>query len=348
MKHEEIKTIADIARLAGVSPATVSRVINNSGYVGKETRKKVEQIVKISGFRPNMAAKALATSKTNLVGLIVPNLDNPVYLDILKGVNNACMQQNYSVVLGQGGMEPDEIKASMLHLASLQVDGLILALSDYQYDEIQEYIVPVIRNNIPIVKTGKAIREARIDGVLTDPFETGKLAGQHLARQGHERVVILGECDTHHYFLHERVHGFKSAFLEHGIGMGNINEVPAELTQAGGYLAALDIFKQAQRPTAIFTLNDIMAVGVMAAADESAVTIPGDIAVMGIDGISLGSIIKPRLTTVALPTFEMGQQLFELLHARIEDDYKGDAREINYHGRLVIRDSTLSYTITSS
>lgn len=283
------------------------------------------------------------TSRTHLIGLIIPDFDNPVYLEILKGVDNACMQKNYSVVLGQCGNKPGIINSSILHLASLRVDGLIIALSDYPDVNVKKYIFPFIRHNIPIVTTGKAMKELKIDGVLTDPFETGKLAGEHLARQGHENIAIIGKIDHRYYFLNKRIQGFKTAFLEYGVAKDNIRCISSELTQAGGYLAALEVLQHKDRPSAIFALNDIIAIGVMMAANELGLKVPDEIAVTGVDGISLGAMIRPRLTTVALPTFEMGQKLFDLLHSRISKEYDGETREFTYHSRLVIRESTLKY-----
>ena len=341
MNNNGPETIADIAEMAGVSPTTVSRVINNSGYVGKKTREKVENIIKATGFIPNMAAKTLVTSKTNMIGLILPTFNNPVYLEILKGVNEAAIENGYSVVIGQRGEEKKALEDSIMHLASLNVDGIISTIPEHLFIEPEKYLLPFIRKNFPLVQLGKGNSELGIDGVSTNPYESGFQVGRHLASQGHERVAIMGFEENP--FTRERVHGLESAYIESGIGIKYLKHFDADMTKNGGYRAACWVFEDPDKPTAIFTLNDIMAIGVYMAAEDKGVSIPSDISIIGIDGIDLGLLVRPRLSTYTLPLYELGRELFTLLHSRMDGTYEGDVRSVEFHGRLTVRESTLSY-----
>jgi DNA-binding LacI/PurR family transcriptional regulator len=339
MKKGGIRTITDLAKIAGVSAATVSRVLNNSGYVGKKTRQKVQNVIKAHNFLPNLAARSLATSKTYLIGLIIPNFDNPVYLEVLKGVNFAAIERGYSVVLSQCGEEPESIRESMLHLAALKVDGIIATHPEVHDIDLTQYLTTFIAERVPIARLGDADQKWKVDGVAADSFESGRLAADHLARLGHDRIGVLGVAVNSH--VKRRVEGIKAALLENGRSPKNIIQYDADFTQSGGYRAALSALKQPDRPNAYLALNDVMAIGALMAAEDFGLHVPKDAAIVGIDGIHLGLLVRPRLSTVVLPTFEMGKKLFELIHSRLTGEYSGEAREIVFHSRLVARESSM-------
>jgi len=332
--------MADVARAAGVSPATVSRVINRSGYVKARTRAQVENVLRASGFVPSLAARALGGGRTQLVGLIVPDVDNPVYLDILKGVNEACRERHYNVVLGQYGEDESIIRESVLHLASLNVDGIILSIPEFHRVDPRLYILPFVSHRIPIVQTGYAVPEFRIDAVGENAEQTGRLAGEHLARSGYERIAVVGS--TENPFTRGRMEGFRSAFREFGVPAESIQLFDAELTVAGGHAAGIALLAREPLPDAVFALNDVTAIGVLMAARELGIDVPGRLGVIGVDGIQLGTLVQPRLSTVALPTLEIGRKLFELLYDRVSGVYDGEARGLHVDGRLCARQSTVS------
>ena len=339
MKTSEPETIADIAQMAGVSPTTVSRVINNSGYVAKTTREKVENILKATGFVRNMAATTLVTSRTHMVGLILPTFNNPVYLDILKGVNEAAIENGYGVVIGQRGEEAKALNESITHLASLNVDGIISTFPEYHALKPEEYLLPFIKKNFPLVQLGTGRKDLEIDSVFTDAFGAGFQVGRHLASLGHERVAIIGHQENP--FSQDRVRGLKSAYVESGIGPKFLKLFDADMTKSGGYDAACEVFADQNKHTAIFALNDVMAIGALLAAEDRDIRIPEEISVIGIDGIDAGLLVRPRLSTFILPTYDMGHELFQLLFSRMSGSYQGDARNVEFHGRLAVRESTL-------
>lgn len=339
MNKTQPETIADIAVMAGVSATTVSRVINNSGYVGKKTRENIEEILRATGFIPNMAAKTLVTSSTKMVGLLLPTFNNPIYLELLKGVNEAAAAHGYSVVIGQRVDEKKSFKESLMRLASLNVDGIISTIPDYHAIPHEEYLLPFFRKTFPLAQLGIGVKEFDIDGVSIASYESGYQIGRHLASLGHEKLAIIGHRGLP--FILERIKGLKSAYIESGLGIKGIRFFDAVMSKSGGYEVASRIFEEKVDISAIFAVNDIMAIGVYLAAEENEKIIPDDVAIIGVGGIDTGLIVRPRLSTFILPTYDMGRELFSLLYSRMAGSYRGESRTIEFHGRLAVRESTL-------
>ncbi len=332
-------TIDDIARMAEVSAATVSRALNNSGYVAEKTRRRIMDAVKATGFTPNAAARTLVTQNTKLIGLLFPTLENPIYTEILKGVNEAAMKAGYSVVLGLVGEDEDFSDAAMLRFAALQVDGVIATNPEFHRSRNVEQLTPFIQKKTPITHLGEPDEDHQIDGIEVDDFEGGYAVGAHLARLGHENIAIIGQ-DVNSYVA-KRHQGFRAAYRDAGLSLASIGVEDADFTRSGGYEAALRIAKKLPAATAVFAMNDIMALGAIEAFEEIGMSVPGDVAVCGFDGIHLGLMVRPRLTTFVIPSWEIGQALAELLIDRIERRYAGPVKRIIVSGRLAIRESTL-------
>lgn len=332
-------TVKDIALIAGVSVSTVSRYLNNSGYVGKQAATKIEHVIKATGFVVNSAARSLVLNKTNLLGVIMPTFENPIYFELLKGLNEQAEQHGYSVVIGQRGETKDKLKESMMHLASLKVDGIVMTTPENLIINEEEYLSPFIKKHIPVVQLGKQNEKMGTDGVSENSIDSGKQIGTHLARMGHKRVSIIGNQEN--YFVKERVRGFKIAYLEHGLPVDGIQIYPADFTRSGGYLIAKELLSDKRNaPSAIFALNDVMAIGALMAAEELCYEIPNQLAIIGIDGIDLCNVVRPRLSTLVLPIREIGTELFSLLYTRMTGDYTGSSRHKIFSGRLSIQEST--------
>jgi len=332
-------TIQDVARLAGVSAATVSRVLNGSGYVGEKTRHKVRDVIEATGYVPNAAARTLVTQRTKLIGLVFPTLENPVYTEILKGANDAAMDAGYSVVLGIVGEDEGASHAALLRFAALQVEGIIASNPEYHRRKNVEHLTPFMQRNAPIVHLGEPDVEHSIDGIEVNDYEGGYEVGSHLARLGHERVIIIGQDEN--IYVARRHDGFRTAYRDAGLTLAALRVEKADFTRAGGYEAASRIVKELPETTAVFAMNDIMAMGALEAFEHAGKAVPGDIAVVGFDGIQLGLLIRPRLTTFVIPSWEIGHTLAALLIDRIEGRYSGPAKSVIVSGRLAIRESTL-------
>jgi DNA-binding LacI/PurR family transcriptional regulator len=332
-------TIKDIAKMAQVSPSTVSRFLNSSGYVGKDASIRIEKVIQATGFIPNSAARSLVINKTNMIGVIVPTLDNSVYIDFLKGVSDKAEEHGYSVVIGKRGGSLKQVQESMMHLASLKVDGIVMTTSEQFLIDDDEFILPFIKQHIPIVQLGKGYDFIEADSVSENAIDAGMQVGSHLARMGHEKVAVIGSMV--HPFVRERVSGFKKAYLDMGITSSDIRQFDADYTRSGGFMAMKKILTDDSfKPTAVFGLNDVMAIGALLAAEEMKVVVPEEISIIGIDGIELGNMVRPRLSTLVLPIYELGSELYSLLHSRMKGEYTGPARHKVYTGRLAIRESS--------
>ena len=332
-------TIQDVAGLAGISAATVSRVLNGSGYVGEKTRRKVLDVIEATGYMPNAAARTLVTQRTKLIGLVFPTLENPVYTEILKGANDAAMDAGYSVVLGIVGEDEGVSHSALLRFAALQVDGIIASNPEYHRRKNVEHLTPFMQKNTPLVHLGEPDADHGIDGIEVNDYEGGYEVGRHLARLGHEKVCIIGQDDN--LFVARRHEGFRTAYRDAGLPLSNLHVEMADFTRAGGYEAALRIAKELPETSAVFAMNDIMAIGALEAFEQAGKTVPADIAVVGFDGIQMGLLTRPRLTTFVIPSWEIGRTLAELLVDRIEGRFSGPAKSVVVSGRLAIRESTL-------
>jgi len=227
----------------------------------------------------------------------------------------------------------------MMHLASLQVDGIIVTQPEVHDLDITEYLTTFIRERIPIARLGNSNAVWQIDGVYADSFESGYLAGLHLAQLGYENIGILGMTVNQH--VQKRMEGVRTSLVEKGISMKMVRQYDSDFTQAGGYRTAMELIESSKLPDAIIALNDVMALGVLMAAEERGIDVPRRLAVVGVDGIPEGLLVRPRLSTVILPTFEMGKQLFEMIFSRISGKYNGEAREQVFHSRMAPRESTI-------
>ncbi len=332
-------TILDIARMAGVSNATVSRVLNGSGYVGEKTRQKVLDVIEATGFVPNAAARTLVTQRTRLIGLVFPTLENPIYTEILKGANDAAMDAGYSVVLGIVGEDEGVSHAALLRFAALQVEGIIASNPEYHRRKNVEHLTPFMQRNAHIVHLGEPDAEHLIDGIEVNDYDGGYEVGSHLARLGHERVVLIGQDEN--IYVARRHEGFRTAYRDAGLTLSSLHVEKADFTRAGGYEAASRIAKELPETSAVFAMNDIMAIGALEAFEDAGKAVPADIAVVGFDGIQMGLLTRPRLTSFVIPSWEIGHTLAELLIDRIEGRYSGPAKGVTVTGRLAIRESTL-------
>ncbi len=331
--------------MAGVSAATVSRVLNGSDYVGEKTRQKILDVIEATGYVPNAAARTLVTQRTKLIGLIFPTLENPVYTEILKGVNDAATDAGYSVVLGIAGEDEGASHAALLRFAALQVEGIIASNPEYHRRKNVEHLTPFMQKNAPIVHLGEPDAQHSIDGIEVNDYDGGYEVGSHLARLGHERVAIIGQDEN--IYVARRHEGFRTAYRDAGLALASLHVETADFTRAGGYEAASRIVKERPETSAVFAMNDIMAIGALEALEHAGRAVPADVAVVGFDGIQLGVLVRPRLTTFVIPSWEIGRTLAELLIERIEGRSSGPAKGVVVSGRLAIRESTLGTHVAS-
>lgn len=313
-------TLEEVAKLAGVSRSTVSRVINDSPHVHSDTRKKVWEAIRTSGYQPHAAARSLVTNRTRVISVIIPEAVNKLFSDpffplLLRGATDACNAQRYHLMLSLFTDPADRQEMYRRVLYSGLVDGVIVASSSL--DD------PLIRNlkedRIPFISVG---RHPDQDASYIDVDNVGgaRMATEHLIRLGHRRIAtIAGPMDT--VAGQDRLTGYRQALETRRIPVPDELIVEGDFAESSGHAAAKQLLPTS--PTAIFAASDMMAIGALKAAREAGLQIPQDMALVGFDDVPLASLIEPALTTVRQPIERLGSMAVEILLDILENGGNG-------------------------
>ncbi len=325
-------TIKDVAREAGVSHMTVSRVINNKNSILETTREKVLKAIEKLNYKPNYLARSLVIKKTGLIGILVPDIDNPFFSALVKSAEKIAQKNGSNLMLGDTGGEVDTEKKYMEIMLERMVDGIILVTPRMEDSTILRY-----SNLIPIVVVDRRLGQYDIPQVWADNRRGAILAMEYLLGLGHRRIgFISGPSGVQGSASRED--GYRKTLANHNIHFDPDLVVRGDFLFESGYRSFEHFLRIKQPPTAVFSSNDIMAYGLIKRAMERGVNIPRDLSIVGFDNISLSALINPPLTTVDHPVAEMGRGAMELLFCemRIDKDYK---RCIALENTLVIRRS---------
>lgn len=314
-------TIKDIAKLAGVSYATVSRALSGSPEISEETSKRVLEICKKEGYRANSLARSLVSNRTNLIGLIVPDIVNPFYAEIAFQVETYARTFGYSVMLCNSQYNHHQVEELFSFLVGHQADGVILASSR---DESRN-LISRHYDAMPTVLLGDCISEAygsTYNLVSLDNFSGGRLGADYLYELGHRDIVYLGmrSGSTTHA---RRVSGFSAAMQSHGVTPTIIENLRGSSTIEGGYALGKELFAS-HIPDAIFAATDSVALGIMKAADEYGIRIPEDVSLLGFDNYMYSSLPKIQLTTIDQRKQQLCEVTVDLLLQLIDTDEHND------------------------
>lgn len=332
-------TIHDVATLSGFSIGTVSAVINQKGTVSKSTRRKVLQAISDLQYRPSAAARRrLQPTAEKSIGLIVKEINNPYFADIISGAQDAARELGYNVLVThtERSYEFEQQVAELL--VAKDVDGLII--NPLLNDETDlSHLFEIRRNNIPLVLI-EGIRGIQASTVDVDNVAAEKEAVEHLIGLGHTRMVhFAGPRYSSH--SEERVEGVRRAHSAHRLAMGEDDIVHTGAGLKEGYDAAIGYFRdRADRPTAVTCYNDLVAIGVLRALRELGLRVPDDVSVIGFDDIDIVSYLAVPLTTVRMPRYAIGQRATRLLIETAEADTVPPAQKVMLDAELVIRAST--------
>ncbi|WP_053368550.1 LacI family DNA-binding transcriptional regulator [Bacillus sp. FJAT-27245] len=331
-------TIKDIAKRAGVSITTVSRVLNQKEEgMSEKTREKVLNIIKEAQYQPNQFARGLVTKQSKLLGLIVPTILNPFFPELCRGAEDEANKRAYSLVICNSDDKLEKEEHYLRVLKEQQVDGIILSSKDHLSPESEKLLID---GNIPCALLDRVIEGNKYAAVFLNNELGGYLAGKHLTDLGHRNIAcISGPISIWSAF--ERVKGFRRALREGGIDYSTIPEAEGNFTTQSGYEHAKDLLMN-NKITALFACNDLMAFGAYQAAYELNIKVPEELSVIGFDDIPFASSLLPKLTTIRQDTYEMGRKAVELLINQIE---LGKTESVQFQPELIIRDSTsrLSY-----
>lgn len=316
-----------------MSPATVSRVINPEATeyaVRSEARERVLETIERLGYRPNDLARALLHRRTNVVGLVIPDIFNPYYPALVRGVEDAASAAGCRVVLCNTDRNIEKTNAYLDTLVKSRVDGIIVAGggTDTAFDP-QQFMAHGTR----VVLVGR--HDLPYPSVQVDNVSAAHEATAHVLQLGHRRVAfIAGPLPSH--TVQDRLTGYRNALAEYGVGFDEQLVTEGDFREAGGYNAVSTLLDSGTLPTAIVAANDRMAFGAMTALRDRNLDVPSDVSVVGFDDVPLASYLRPALTTVAIPSYDIGQTAMEMLAAKSESATEG-LRMLP--SRLVIRES---------
>lgn len=327
-------TIYDIAKLAGVSTATVSKVFNQTGRISEETRKRIFAISEQLNYQPSVVASALTGKRTYTIGLLIPDLANPFFAEVARHVEDRANELGYNVVIcNTDNNEAKEMKYVQL-LRQKSVDGIIVATGVKNDDTLTE----LIRQEVPISLIARDRSHLSASSVLVDDYMGGYQAATHLIELGHKRIAIVAE-NRRIASSEDRIRGYRHALEQAGLPIEDRYILESDFTIQGGRRAAEMLLSEENPPTAIFACNDLLAIGAIQAAGDRNLSIPGDLSVVGFDNTILAEITYPPLTTVAQPIQAMGHQVVDLIAGEINQTGKVKQR-IVIVPELIVRRST--------
>jgi len=326
-------TIRDVARLAGVSKSTVSRVLNGDPNVAEETRNAVVAAIKEIRYTPNALARGLNTRKTGTIGLIISDITNPFHAEVARGVEDLASDFDSNVILCNTDGRPKKEAAYIDLLVEKRVDGIIF--TSVKTDESD--MTNLRSRRIPFVFAGRTLPDVAADSVVVDNILGGFQAANHLLRLGHQRIAYLAG-PSHVSASMDRHEGYCQALRRAGIEPDPQLVIEGDFKQEGGYRAMSALLDRSLGITAVFAANDYMAMGALEAIYERGLRVPEDIAVVGFDDIPFARLHLVQLTTVAQPKYDIGaiaaRMLFERIDGKAQDE---PSRRVVLPPRLVIR-----------
>ncbi len=330
-------TIADVARTAGVSMMTVSRVVNDSGPVSESTRQRVLLAVDELGYRPSGLARGLATQRTATIGLVVPDVANPFFASVAKGVEQIAYAEGYNVFLGNTSEDPQRELAMLHSLEEKRVDGLILCSSRLRDDELRE----ALRWHSSVVLVNRRLEN--YGSVLIDDHAGAVALVEHLISSGCARIGLLAGPPQSHS-SQQRILGYRAVLQDADRQQDDDREQDAGWVKhctpsvAGGLDTATTLLTAHPDLDALFCYNDLVAVGALQAAANLGRMVPDDLAITGFDDIPISALVTPSLTTCHVPTQDLGSEAMRLLLSQITGCTQG-CDEIILKPQLVIRAS---------
>jgi DNA-binding LacI/PurR family transcriptional regulator len=329
-----MSTMLDVAKLAGVSTATVSRVINSPETVRIKTREKVARAMKICRYKYNALARGFVTKKSNTIGLIIPTINNPVFAESTSGVQDYADQRNIQVILGNTYYRYEQEESLVQTLREKQVDGLLITSTNPRSAVIKN----LLDEGFPFVLLYSTVKKGVLSAVGIDNYQGGYQATDHLVKLGHERIgMAAGSFSISDRSFH-RWHGYRQCLKDHNIAYDRDLLVQSDYSLTGGRDSVKKMLSAKNPPTAVFCSNDYLALGAMKGARELGYNLPEDLSIVGFDDVQIASYVIPELTTIRQPAYEMGKLGAELLFQCIKKQTK--PVQLMLESSLIVRDST--------
>jgi DNA-binding LacI/PurR family transcriptional regulator len=327
-------TLKEVAKLAGVSTATVSNVLNDSKYVSEELKRQVLKVVEALNYSPNDIAKSLRVKESKLIGLMISDISNPFFSSVVRGIEDTLSENQYNVLLCNTDLNVQKEKMYLKILLGKRIDGLIISASGKDGD----YFNDLKKIGAPLVFLNRCPEHLFSDIVMTDNIKGSYMATEHLIKHGYHKIGMIAgpqEISTGR----DRLMGFHQAIKDYGL-----EEYP-ELVKVGqftiqsGYDMMRELKNGKVQPDALLVANNLMTLGVLNFIQEYKIDIPKDIALIGFDDPEWATIVSPSLTAIRQPAYDQGNTAANLLLERLKGRYTADPRRLYLDPSLIIRKS---------
>ncbi|MEI4789100.1 catabolite control protein A [Bacillus sp. FJAT-53060] len=302
-------TIYDVAREANVSMATVSRVVNGNPNVKPTTRKKVLEAIDRLGYRPNAVARGLASKKTTTVGVIIPDISSIFYSELARGIEDIATMYKYNIILSNSDQNTDKELHLLNTMLGKQVDGIVFMGGNITDVHVEEFK----RSPVPIVLAASVEEQAQTPSVNINYEQAIYDSVQLLVEKGHKRIAFVSGPLSEPINSVRKLAGYKRALEEAGIAFDDVLVAEGDYSYDSGIEALANLLEQSDKPTAVIAATDEMALGVIHGAQDRGVSIPEDLEVIGFDNTRLSLMVRPQLTTVVQPTYDIGAVAMRLL-----------------------------------
>jgi LacI family transcriptional regulator, galactose operon repressor len=331
-------TMRDVARLAGVSVGTVSAVVNDKGIVRPKMSQAVKEAIAALDYQPNHVARSLKMRRTFTVGIIIPDITNPFFTQLIAGAEDEARLNKYSVILSDSGENAERERHELRLLFSRGVDGIVLAPTSYYAPEER-----LTRQKLPIVLVDRLPYGPAATAVITDNLDAAYQGARHLIELGHERLAVLaGRLDLS--TARDRLEGIRKALQEANLPLRGEYLKYGDYHRGSGFQCGMELLQLSEPPTAIFSCNNQMTLGLMQALSKLHTMCPRDVSVLGFDDFEWTESFSPQLSTIAQPNYEMGKEAMRLLLANMQaaqsQSGMGEDKLVVLKCELRIREST--------
>jgi LacI family transcriptional regulator len=327
-------TIRDVARRAGVSQATAARALGGYGHVSAAALRQVEAAATTLGYVPNSVARALASGLTRAVGLVIGDIENPFFAAAARGMSDVLEEHGHTVLLANSDEDLDRERTAIETLRSRRVDALVVVPAS---GTPSPHLRAAAADAAPLILLDRPVRGLRVDSITVDNAAGARSAVEHLLSHGHRRIGLVSD-EPEITSSAERIGGYEDALADAGLPIDDHLIALGGPTRHDGYLGARRLLESEDRPTALFTANNLMTVGAMHALRDLDLRIPQDISLVGFDDLEWTTLVDPPLTVVSQPATDLGQETGRRVLARL-DGSGGRPRRIKLDTRLIVRAS---------
>lgn len=329
-------TMADVAALANVSKSTVSQYINNRyDYMSEETKLRIQEAIQQLGYKPNYVAKSLKQKQTSTIGVIVANILHTFSTQVIRSIEDVCREANFHAIVCNADDNPQQEKEYIEMLRAKQIDGLIVFPTGGNMELYQS----MVDEKYPVLFVDRLVKDLRVDSILLDNEKASELAVDHLVENGYKRIGMLTtSLDTNITPRIERINGYKKALDKHSLPVREEYYRGIDVSKMEAVLEGM--FRLEEPPDALIAGNDLTIMEILKFTKKHNLSIPQQVAIIGIDEVSFSGIYHPALTTIAQPAFEMGKRAAKRLLAQIKGPYQDQTEIQRFAPQIIVREST--------